>query len=74
MNVQAGAAAGFAAATGHAFQLEPRSIVTLVFEKPVPSGLRRAGRSPAGAYRKPGKSDTRTVDGCRLAPAEPRAP
>lgn len=65
VNVQPGSAASFAAASGHTFQLEARSIVTLVFEKQVPMGLRKTHPGPTVGFRKPGRSETRALDGRR---------
>lgn len=66
-NVQAGSAATFTASAGHAFQLPARSIMTLVFEKPGSTAIRRARpEAPALLFRKGEKGETRTLHGRRV--------
>lgn len=79
-NVAPGTAAAFTAGAAHAFELPPRSIATLVFERSTPSSLaaplstaqkgpgrRRAWRYAAG---KDGKAGVRTLEGRRVPASE----
>ena len=74
-NVQAGTKAAFAAVPGFAMQLQPRAIVTLVFEKSATTSTRRrpspaphdpGAQGPVVLVRKKGRSDSRTLEGRRM--------